>query len=190
MSDPRITINGSDYTINSVIKDWSSLRAGTASDVSGQVSNLKGTPTSATVNLESASTFDVAVLREAFQIQRWLELNARAGVRYTEFLQAHFGLAPRDEVLQRPEYLGGTKSSIVVSEVLQTSATSEGSPQGNLAGHGLGAVSDFICNYTAKEFGYIIGIASWMPKPSYQQGVNRMFSRKTKYDFYLHPVDS
>ncbi len=143
------------------------------------------------VNLENATTFDVAVLREAFQIQRWLELNARAGVRYTEFLKAHFGLAPRDEVLQRPEYLGGTKSSIVVSEVLQTSRTIEGtetdkgSPQGNLAGHGLGAMSDFICSYTAKEFGYIIGIASWMPKPSYQQGVNRMFSRRTKYDFYF-----
>lgn len=144
--------------------------------------NLNG---SATVNLADGTTFDVAVLREAFQIQRWLELNARAGVRYTEFLNAHFGIAPRDEVLQRPEYLGGTKSEIVVSEVLQTSATSDASPQGNLAGHGLGAMSDFICSYTAKEFGYIIGIASWMPKPSYQQGVNRIFSRRTKYDFYF-----
>lgn len=150
----------------------------------GTVGSISG-DANATVNLENATTFDVAVLREAFQIQRWLELNARAGVRYTEFLKAHFGLAPRDEVLQRPEYLGGTKSSIVVSEVLQTSATSEASPQGNLAGHGLGAMSDFICSYTAKEFGYIIGIASWMPKPSYQQGVNRMFSRQTKYDFYF-----
>lgn len=143
------------------------------------------------VNLKDATTFDVAVLREAFQIQRWLEMNARAGVRYTEFLKAHFGYAPLDEVLQRPEYIGGTKSSVVVSEVLQTSRTidstetDKGSPQGNLAGHGLGAMSDFICRYTAKEFGYIIGIASWMPKPSYQQGVNRMFSRKTKYDWYF-----
>ncbi len=143
------------------------------------------------VDLSNASTFDVAVLREAFQIQRWLELNARAGVRYTEFLKAHFGYAPLDEVLQRPEYIGGTKSEIVVSEVLQTSRTvddteiEKGSPQGNLAGHGLGAMSDFIATYTAKEFGYIIGIASWMPKPSYQQGVNRIFSRRTKYDFYF-----
>ena len=113
---------------------------------------ISSNPT-ATVDLSKGTTFDVAVLREAFQIQRWLELNARAGVRYTEFLNAHFGIAPRDEVLQRPEYLGGTKSEIVVSEVLQTSATSDASPQGNLAGHGLGAMSDFICSYTAKEFG-------------------------------------
>ncbi len=155
------------------------------------VESISGTPSSATVDLSGATTFDVAVLREAFQIQRWLELNARAGVRYTEFLKAHFGYAPLDEVLQRPEYIGGTKSEVVVSEVLQTSSTvqpsegKEGSPQGNLAGHGLGAMSDFITTYTAKEFGYIVGIASWMPKTSYQQGVNRMFSRRTKYDFYF-----
>lgn len=153
-----------------------------------QLDKIKGKVISqdGTVNLANGTTFDVAVLREAFQIQRWLEMNARGGVRYTEFLRSHFGIAPRDEVLQRPQYLGGTKSSIVVSEVLQTSASQDGStPQGTLAGHGLGAVSDYICTYTAKEFGYIIGIASWMPKPSYQQGINRIFSKKTRYDFYF-----
>ncbi len=155
----------------------------------GLVTSISGSPTiSGTVNLANATTFDVAVLREAFQIQRWMEMNARGGVRYTEFLKAHFGISPRDEVLQRPEYLGGTKSGVVISEVLQTSQTTSGesgSPQGNLSGHGLGAMSDFICSYTAKEFGYIVGIASYMPKPSYQQGVNRSFTRKTKYDFYF-----
>ncbi len=193
--NPTITVGGSDFGIkaNSFTTPGNFLAPDSNSTVQGKVSSIKGTPPSATVNMQNATTFDVAVLREAFQIQRWLELNARAGVRYTEFLKAHFGLSPRDEVLQRPEYLGGTKSSIVVSEVLQTSSTvqpspdgkEKGSPQGNLAGHGLGAMSDFICSYTAKEFGYIIGIASWMPKPSYQQGVNRMFSRRTKYDFYF-----
>ncbi len=193
--NPTITVGGSDFGIkaNSFTTPGNFLAPDSNSTVQGNVSSIKGTPPSATVNIANATTFDVAVLREAFQIQRWLELNSRAGVRYTEFLKAHFGLAPRDEVLQRPEYLGGTKSSIVVSEVLQTSSTvqpspdgkEKGSPQGNLAGHGLGATSDFICSYTAKEFGYIIGIASWMPKPSYQQGVNRMFSRQTRYDFYF-----
>ncbi len=146
---------------------------------------------SATVDLSNAATFDVATLRQCVQIQRWLELNARGGVRYTEFLRSHFGISPKDEVLGRPQYIGGTKSSIVISEVLQTSRTEDstetqkGSPLGRLAGHGLGASSDYICTFTAKEFGYIIGIASWMPKPSYQQGVNRIFSRKTKFDFYF-----
>ena len=142
-------------------------------------------------DLSNAATFNVATLRQCVQIQRWLELNARGGVRYTEFLRSHFGISPKDEVLGRPQYIGGTKSSIVVSEVLQTSRTEEttetqkGSPLGRLAGHGLGATSDYICTFTSKEFGYIIGLASWMPKPSYQQGVNRMFTRKTKFDFYF-----
>lgn len=160
---------------------------------SGYIDELSSSVVShnGTVNLSNASTFDVATLRQAFQIQRWLELNARGGVRYTEFLRSHFGIAPKDEVLGRPQYIGGTKSSIVVSEVLQTSRTEEttssqkGSPLGRLAGHGLGATSDYICTFTSKEFGYIIGLASWMPKPSYQQGVNRIFSRKTKFDFYF-----
>ncbi len=174
--------NGSDNTYTPFVYSNAQVAQGDKR----QVDNLSGSPViTGTADLSKGTTFDVAVLREAFQIQRWLELNARAGVRYTEFLNAHFGIAPRDEVLQRPEYLGGTKSEIVVSEVLQTSATSESSPQGNLAGHGLGAMSDFICSYTAKEFGYIIGIASWMPKPSYQQGVNRIFTRRTRYDFYF-----
>jgi hypothetical protein len=153
---------------------------------------LKGNLAStASADLANAATFDVATLRQCVQIQRWLELNARGGVRYTEFLRSHFGIAPKDEVLGRPEYIGGTKSSIVISEVLQTSRTEEttesqkGSPLGRLAGHGLGASSDYICTYTSKEFGYIIGIASWMPKPSYQQGINRIFTRKTKFDFYF-----
>ena len=160
--------------------------------VGNRISMLKGNlVNSATADLSDAATFDVATLRQCVQIQRWLELNARGGVRYTEFLRSHFGIAPKDEVLGRPQYIGGTKSSIVISEVLQTSRTvdstqtEKGSPLGRLAGHGLGATSDYICTYTAKEFGYIIGIASWMPKPSYQQGVNRIFSRKTKFDFYF-----
>ncbi len=144
-----------------------------------------------TVDLSKGTTFDVSTLRQCIQIQRWLELNARCGVRYTEFLRSHFGISPKDEVLGRPQYIGGTKSSIVISEVLQTSRTvdstqsDKGSPLGRLAGHGLGASSDYICTFTSKEFGYIIGIASWLPKPSYQQGVNRIFTRKTKFDFYF-----
>lgn len=173
---------------NSFIKGATGSKGSIVDSARGTFSVNGGTPS---VNLSNASTFDVATLRQTFQIQRWLELNARGGVRYTEFLRSHFGIAPKDEVLGRPQYIGGTKSSIVVSEVLQTSRTEEttetqkGSPLGRLAGHGLGATSDYICTFTSKEFGYIIGIASWMPKPSYQQGINRIFSRKTKFDFYF-----
>lgn len=188
ITTPKASIGDNSYTIQAANNNLSL----TGNPPNGYaLSAIRGDAPAGVVNLSNATTFDVALLREAFQIQRWLELNSRAGVRYTEFLKAHFGYSPLDEVLQRPEYIGGTKSEIVVSEVLQTSRTvddtptEKGSPQGNLAGHGLGAMSDFISTYTVKEFGYIVGIASWMPKPSYQQGVNRIFSRRTKYDFYF-----
>ena len=95
-----------------------------------------------TVDLSLATAFDVSDLRLVVQIQRWMERNQRAGVRYTEFLQAHFGVAPEDARLQRPEYIGGSKSPIIISEVLQTSET-DTSPQGNLAGHGISSSSEY-----------------------------------------------
>ena len=138
-----------------------------------------------TVDLSSATTFDIADLRLAFQIQKWMERNARAGVRYTEFLRAHFGVSPRDERLQRPEYIGGSKAPCIISEVLQTSSTDATTPQGNLAGHGI-TVSDAYCGkYHAQEFGLIIGIMSIMPRSAYSQGIDKQWLRKTKYDFYF-----
>ena len=137
-----------------------------------------------TVNLSSATTFNVADLRLAFQIQRWMERNARAGARYTEFLNAHFGVSPRDDRLQRPEYIGGMRSPVVVSEVLKTS--SDGStPQANMAGHGITGDRQYAGDYKATEFGLIMGIMSIMPRSAYQQGIDRQWLRSTKYDFYF-----
>ena len=138
-----------------------------------------------TIDFGDAITFNVSDLRLAFQIQKWLERNARAGVRYTEFLGAHFGVHPRDERLQRPEYLGGSKNPVIISEVLQTSSTDTESPQGNLAGHGISVGQTFCASYFAEEFGLIMGIMSVMPKPAYQQGLDRQWLRQTRYDFYF-----
>lgn len=138
-----------------------------------------------TVDLSDATTFNVADLRLVFQIQKWMERNARAGARYVEFLGAHFGVHPRDDRLQRPEYIGGSKSPVIVSEVLQTSSTDATSPQGNLAGHGISGSSTFCGTYTAQEFGLIIGIMSIMPRSAYQNGIDRQWLRRTKYDFYF-----
>lgn len=138
-----------------------------------------------TVDLSVASTFDIADLRLAFQIQRWMERNNRAGNRYTEFLKAHFGLSPRDERLQRPEYIGGTRAPVIVSEVLQTSSTDATSPQGNLAGHGLTVGEGYAGKYSVKEYGVIIGMFSVIPRTGYSQGINRQWLRRTRYDFYF-----
>ena len=147
--------------------------------------NITGYLNNNNVDLSQASTFDISDLRLAFQIQKWMERNNRAGVRYTEFLRAHFGVSPTDDRLQRPEYIGGSKSPIIVSEVLQTSSSDGTSPQGNLAGHGIGVSSNFCGKYHAKEYGLIIGIMSIMPKTMYQQGINRQWLKETCYDFFF-----
>lgn len=138
-----------------------------------------------TVDLSTASTFDIADLRLAFQIQKWLERNNRAGVRYTEFLHAHFGVSPRDDRLQRPEYIGGSKSPVIVSEVLKTSSTDGTSPQGNLAGHGIAVNDSYNGKIHVQEFGLIMTILSVMPRSAYQQGINRQWLRETRFDFYF-----
>lgn len=137
-----------------------------------------------TVDVSDALTFDVSDLRLAFQLQKFMERAARGGVRYTEFLTSFFGVAPTDARLQRPEYLGGSKSPVLINQVTQTSESGT-TPQGTLRGKGITADKNYICSYTASEFGYLIGLMSVLPMPSYQQGVQRKWLRKSKTDFYF-----
>lgn len=113
-------------------------------------------------------------LRKAYVLQRWLEKSARAGSRYTEQLKVQFDVRSSDARLQRPEYITGTKSPVVISEVLQTSQTAS-SPQGNMAGHGVSVTEGQYGDYFCEEHGYIIGIMSVMPKTAYQQGIPKHF---------------
>lgn len=136
------------------------------------------------VNLANATTFNVSDLRLAFAIQRMQELNMRAGVRYTEFLRAHFGVSPTDARLDRPEYIGGCVFPINVSPTVQTSATTEASPQGNKAGIASAVDAEYIGGYRAQEYGLIMTLMSIRPKPSYQQGIDRQWLRKTRFDYY------
>lgn len=131
--------------------------------------------------------FDVADLREGFQIQKWMERNARSGARYVEFIYAHFGpTGYLDARLQRPEYIGGTKAPVIVSEVLQTQRTdTDQTPQGTMTGHGITVDSNFAGSYRVPEFGLIMGIMSVMPRADYQQGINRQWLHDTKYDFFF-----
>jgi len=178
--DTDFVDNGASITANVQVSN-SSEKLVTTNDT--QRDNLAGFFQNNEVDLSNATTFDVVDLRLAFQIQKFMERNARAGVRYTEFLGAHFGVSPRDERLQRPEYIGGSKSRMIISEVLQTASTDEESPQGNMAGHGISADQTFCGSYTAQEFGVIMGLMSIMPKPAYSQGINRQWLRRTRYDF-------
>lgn len=134
-------------------------------------------------DLSSATSSTINALRQAVTVQQWLERNARAGSRYVESIFAHFHVRSSDARLQRPEFLGGGRSPIVISEVLQTSETSANSPQGNMSGHGFSVQVSHGFSKAFEEHGYIFGIMSIMPRTAYQQGVPRHWSRVTRYDY-------
>ena len=136
-------------------------------------------------DLSSATQVTINQFREAFQIQKWYERAARGGTRYTEILRSFFGVISPDARLQRPEYLGGNSNRIDISVVPQTSASGDVTPQANLAAFGVGATqkyNGFTKSFT--EHGWIIGLVNVRADLTYQQGLNRMWSRSTKFDMY------
>ncbi len=140
-----------------------------------------------TVDFSGAGTFDLEDLRVLVAEQKFQEKNSRAGARYIEYLRAHFGVSEGDgdERLQRPVYLGGTKTQIITSEVVGTNQDTDGDPIGTLAGHGIGVSKNFAFKYRAKEFGIIMGVMVVRPEPSYNtQGIDRDWQQYTRYDWY------
>ena len=131
-------------------------------------------------------------LRRAFRLQEWLEKNARGGTRYVESILTHFGVKSSDARLQRPEYITGTKTPVVISEVLNTTGSFEAgdpssptsNPQGTMAGHGISVTSGKGGSYFCEEHGYIIGIMSIMPKTAYQQGIPRTYLKLDTLDYF------
>uniref|UniRef100_A0AAU8AZE2 Major capsid protein n=1 Tax=Dulem virus 192 TaxID=3145669 RepID=A0AAU8AZE2_9VIRU len=125
-------------------------------------------------------------LRLAFQIQKLYERDARGGSRYIEILKSHFGVTSPDARMQRPEYLGGNRVPINVNQVIQQSGTGSGSetPQGTVVGMSqtTDSHSDFIKSFT--EHGFIIGVMVARYDHTYQQGLDRMWSRKDRFDYY------
>jgi hypothetical protein len=136
----------------------------------------------------NASAATINQLREAFAIQKWLELNARTGNRYTEHIQAHFGVKPQDSRLQRPEEFGGSVSTIQFSEVLQTSETTtsgnDASALGTMGGHAITASGSRKASYYAQEHGWIFALMYIVPDTTYFQGVAPKFSKTDRYDYF------
>lgn len=135
-------------------------------------------------DLSEVTSVTVNSLRLAFQLQRLLEKDARGGTRYTEILRSQFGVISPDARLQRPEYLGGNHSRIHFNPVQQTSSTDSTSPQGNLTAFALGSSSGRGFSKSFVEHSLIIGLVSIRADLTYQRGINRMFSRRTRMDFY------
>jgi len=156
---------GADYSSEQAL----SYKSGLEADLSGA--------TSATINQ----------LRQAFQIQRLLERDARSGTRYTEIIRSHFGVTSPDSRLQRSEYLGGGSSMVDISPIQQTSESTAASPQGTLTAQGTANLHNHGFTKSFTEHGVIIGLISVRADLTYQQGLNRRFSRQTRYDYY-YPV--
>lgn len=157
--------------------------------------NFQGSPTSLTGNqsgydytavstVSNAITSTINDLRKAFQIQKMLERDARGGTRYTEIVKAHFGVTSPDSRLQRPEYLGGGSAPLLVDAVQQTSSSDTTSPQGNLAAYAVVTDSGkgFVKSFT--EHCIIIGLVSVRADLTYSQGLNKMWDRKIREDFF------
>jgi hypothetical protein len=123
-------------------------------------------------------------LRRAFRLQEWLEKNARGGTRYIENILSHFGVKSSDKRLQRPEYITGVKSPVIISEVLNTTGIDGELPQGNMAGHAISVTSGNYGSYFCEEHGYIIGVMSIMPKTAYQQGIQRHWTKSDPLDYF------
>lgn len=168
---------GGIYTYATTTTDWINEQLADTIPVSG----LKGW----SVDLTSATSVTINQFREAFQIQRWYERAARGGTRYTEIIRSFFGVVSPDARLQRPEYLGGSSNRIDVNVIPQTSGTTDVSPQANLSAFAVGTNgrgNGFTKSFT--EHGWIIGLVNVRADLTYQQGINRMWTRSTKFDMY------
>nr|QRQ90102.1 MAG: major capsid protein [Microviridae sp.] len=171
-------VGADNYLMDTGTNNWVKL---TNSGVSSSVNNLYA-------DLSTATAATINQLRQSFQIQKLLERDARGGTRYTEIIRAHFGVISPDARLQRPEYLGGGTSPIVINPIAQTSGTSASgttTPLANLAGVGTVLANNHGFTQSFTEHGVIIGLVSVRADLTYQQGLPRMWSRSTRYDFYF-----
>jgi len=135
-------------------------------------------------DLSAATGSSVTELRRAVRLQEWLEKSARGGARYIEHMKVMFGVSSSDKRLQRPEFIGGSKTPIKVSEVLQTQSSDTVTPQGNMSGHAISVGGGKSYSYRAEEHGYLMSIMSIMPESAYQQGIPKHFLRTDKFDYY------
>lgn len=145
-------------------------------------------PTNLYADLSAATAASINQIRQAFQIQKLLERDARGGTRYAEIVRAHFGVISPDARLQRPEFLGGGSTPIVFNPVAQTSGTGasgQTTPLATLGGIATAVSQNHGFSASFTEHGYVIGIVSVRADLTYQQGLRKHWSRSTRYDFYF-----
>lgn len=159
--------------------------AGYTSAAGGVTLNAEWAAPGLKADLTAATAATINSLRQAFQIQKIYERDARGGTRYTEIIRAHFGVTSPDARLNRPEYLGGGSVPLNVNPIAQTSSTAtQPTPQGNLAAMGTFSAGRVGFSKSFTEHTLLLGLVSVRADLNYQQGLNRMWSRSTRFDFY------
>lgn len=148
------------------------------------VSAQKGIADNFYANLDESSIFTINSLRTAFQMQKFYERLARGGSRYTEVLRSFFGVVSPDARLQRPEFLGSFTKMMNINPIAQTSSTNDTTPQGNLSAYGVTGAKFHGFTKSFVEHGYVFGFCCARADLTYQQGINRMWTRSTVYDWY------
>lgn len=149
------------------------------------LNSVSAIPNNLAADLSNATAATINELRLAFQLQKLYERDARGGTRYTEIIKSHFGVTSPDARLQRPEYLGGERIPINIDQVIQTSGTMEGTtPQGNTGAYSLTGNQGSYFKHSFVEHGYILGLACVRTEHTYQQGLEKIWNRKNRFDFY------
>lgn len=183
--DVPLGVNVPGDAVSSSLGAGFGTKAPTSYTHSGATQNsIFGSETGLKVDLSSATSITINQFREAFQVQKWYERAARGGTRYTEILRSFFGVVSPDARLQRPEYLGGASQMIDVNVVPQTSSSDSITPQANLAAFATAHSNGGGFTKSFTEHGWIIGLCNVRADLTYQQGLNRMWSRSTKFDMY------
>lgn len=151
----------------------------------GVITDAKVIPDNLVTDLSNATSATINELRLAFQLQKLYERDARGGTRYIEIIKSHFGVTSPDARLQRPEYLGGERIPINIDQVIQTSGTMQGTtPQGNTGAYSLTGNQGSYFKHSFVEHGYVLGLACVRTEHTYQQGLEKFWNRKNRFDFY------
>lgn len=186
-AQPGLNINNTSGTVATTGTNLGVGSAGSmATNTAGGFSpNLQAYPANLYADLSTATAATINQLRQAFQIQRMYERDARGGTRYTEIIHSHFGVTSPDARLQRPEYLGGGSVPINVNPIAQTSNNAASpTPLGNLAAIGTAGMSRVGFSKGFTEHCVVLGMVSLRADLNYQQGLNRMWTRSTRFDFF------
>jgi hypothetical protein len=164
---------------------WTVGEQNVVASINKEGTEIKGLgPAYIGADLSAVTAATINQLRQAFQIQKLLEKDARGGTRYREVLREHFGVISPDSRMQIPEYLGGYRLPINVSQVIQTSSTDNTSPLGNTAALSVTTMNKPMFTKSFTEHGFIMGLAVVRTDQTYQQGIERMWSRTGRYDYY------